>query len=170
MRPGEAVALDLDDVDLDACAGHRARQVRPHAAGPAAPRHGGDARRYRDRRPALCPAPSSPAFFLSAAGTRLAGSRVDAVFAQLLALAGITSCGSRPARVHGLRHSFAVTTLTGWYRDGADVAARMPLLSAFMGHVGPTSTFYYLHAAPELLGLAAQRLHDHQQQAGKEEP
>jgi integrase/recombinase XerD len=92
------------------------------------------------------------------------------VFAQLLALADITSCGSRPARVHGLRHSFAVTTLTDWYRDGADVAARMPLLSAFMGHAGPASTFYYLHAAPELLGLAAQRLHDHQHQAGKGEP
>ena len=53
---------------------------------------------------------------------------------------------------------------------GADVAARMPLLSAFMGHAGPASTFYYLHAAPELLALAAQRLHDHQQQDRKEEP
>ena len=29
-------------------------------------------------------------------------------------------------------------------------------------HAGPHSTFYYLHAAPELLGLAAQRLHTHQ--------
>jgi hypothetical protein len=38
------------------------------------------------------------------------------------------------------------------------------MLSAVMGHVGPASTFYYLHAAPELLGLAALRLHDHQQQ------
>ena len=50
------------------------------------------------------------------------------------------------------------------------MAARMPLLSAFMGHAGPASTFYYLHAAPELLGLAAQRLHDHQQQDRREEP
>jgi hypothetical protein len=69
------------------------------------------------------------------------------------------------------RHPFAVTSLTDWYRAGADVAARMPLLSAFMGHAGPASTFYYLHAAPELLGLAAQRLCDHQQQhARREEP
>jgi integrase len=69
-----------------------------------------------------------------------------------------------------LRHTFAVTTLAGWYRTGAGVAERMPLLSAFMGHAGPASTFYYLHAAPELLALAAQRLHDHQQQDRKEEP
>ena len=38
------------------------------------------------------------------------------------------------------------------------------MLSAVMGHAGPASTFYYLHAAPELLGLAAQRLHDHHHQ------
>jgi len=170
LWPGEAVALDADDVDLDAALVtvhgkyDRTRLVPLHPGTVAM------LRRYRERCRRLCPAPSSPAFFLSAAGTRLAGSRMDAVFAQLLALAGITSCVRRPARVHGLRHSFAVATLTGWYRDGADVAARMPLLSAFMGHAGPASTFYYLHAAPELLGLAAQRLHDHQQQDRKEEP
>jgi integrase/recombinase XerD len=169
MRPGEAVALDQGDVDLDAALitihgkYDRTRLVPLHPATAAM------LRRYRERCQHLCPALSSPAFFLSAAGTRLAGSRVDAVFAQLLAPAGITSRGRRPARVHDLRHSFAVTTLTDWYRDGADVAARMPLLSAFMGHVGPASTFYYLHAAPELLGLAARRLHDHQQ-GRKEEP
>ena len=167
MRPGEAVALDAGDVDLDAAMVtvhgkyDRTRLVPLHPATVAM------LRRYRERCRQLCPAPSSPAFFLSAAGTRLTVSRVDAVFAQLLTLAGITG---RPARVHGMRHTFAVTTLAGWYRTGADVAARMPLLSAFMGHVGPASTFYYLHAAPELLGLAAQRLHDRQQQDRKEKP
>jgi len=41
------------------------------------------------------------------------------------------------------------------------VAAMMPLLSRILGHAGPQSTFYYLHAAPELLALAAARLHEH---------
>jgi integrase len=44
-----------------------------------------------------------------------------------------------------------VTTLIEWYRDGADVAARMPLLSAYLGHSKPASTYWYLQAAPELL-------------------
>lgn len=66
--------------------------------------------------------------------------------------------GGRPPRVHDLRHSFAVTTLIQWYRDGADVAARMPLLSAYLGHSKPASTYWYLQAAPELLALAAARL------------
>ncbi len=34
----------------------------------------------------------------------------------------------------------------------------MPLLSAYLGHVSPVSTYWYLQAVPELLALAAQRL------------
>jgi integrase len=56
------------------------------------------------------------------------------------------------------RHSFAVATLLDWHRDGGDVAARLPLLSAYLGHAGPAGTYYYLHAAPELLAEAARRL------------
>lgn len=34
----------------------------------------------------------------------------------------------------------------------------MPALSTHLGHVDPDSTYWYLQAAPELLGLAADRL------------
>ena len=75
-------------------------------------------------------------------------------------------CSPEPGRVPGccLRHSFAVATLLDWYRDGTDVTARMPLLSAYLGHVGPTSTYWYLQATPELLGVAGQWLEQHQGQ------
>jgi len=53
-----------------------------------------------------------------------------------------------------------VRTLLGWYRDGADVAACMPLLSTYLGHVHPGNTYWYLSAAPELLTLVAARLGD----------
>jgi integrase len=49
----------------------------------------------------------------------------------------------------------AVKTLLEWYRSGADVPALMPSLSTWLGHGDPASTFYYLHASPELLALAA---------------
>jgi Protein of unknown function (DUF3631) len=42
--------------------------------------------------------------------------------------------------------------------SGADVAARMPLLSTYLRHVDPVATYWYLSASPELLGLAARRL------------
>ena len=51
-----------------------------------------------------------------------------------------------------------MATLRDWYRAGVDVAARLPALSAYMGHAHPASTYWYLTAAPDLLALAAQRL------------
>ena len=44
---------------------------------------------------------------------------------------------------HDLRHTFAVTTLLDWYRDGADVPARLPRLSTYLGHVDPANTYWY---------------------------
>ena len=49
-------------------------------------------------------------------------------------------------------------TLTGWYRDDVDVEAMLPRLSTYLGHVHPANTYWYLSAAPELLGLATERL------------
>jgi integrase/recombinase XerD len=57
----------------------------------------------------------------------------------------------------------AVTMLLEWYRTGADVPARLPLLSTWLGHVDPASTFWYLHASPELLALAAGLLENTQE-------
>jgi integrase len=66
--------------------------------------------------------------------------------------------GGTTASPHDLRHSFTVATLLDFYRDGGDVQARLPILSTWLGHVDPKSTYWYLHAIPELLALAADRL------------
>jgi len=89
----------------------------------------------RARPGALCRAPAastpesgSPALFLSTAGTRLWHSNIGLTFAGLAEQAGLTrrSASCRP-RIHDLRHSFAVNTVLGWYRDarhrGPDAAA-----------------------------------------------
>jgi len=49
-------------------------------------------------------------------------------------------------------------TLLDWYRAGVDVAAAIPLLSAYLGHAHPRDTYWYLSAAPELLELVVARL------------
>ena len=51
-----------------------------------------------------------------------------------------------------------MNTLIGWYRDGADVQSRLPLLSTCLGHADPKGTYWYLSACPELLELAGERL------------
>ena len=49
-------------------------------------------------------------------------------------------------------------TLLDWFEAGEDIDRRMPLLSAFLGHVDPSSTYWYLEAVPELLELISCRL------------
>jgi integrase/recombinase XerD len=51
-----------------------------------------------------------------------------------------------------------VTTLVNWYAADADVAHRLPALSTYLGHVSPATTYWYLHACPQLMTAAAERL------------
>lgn len=52
--------------------------------------------------------------------------------------------GQRNPCLHSFRHTFAVHRLLRWYREGANVQAKLPLLSAFMGHADICSTQVYL--------------------------
>ncbi|MGP4105437.1 hypothetical protein, partial [Nonomuraea sp. KM90] len=80
-------------------------------------------------------------------------------FAVLIAAAGIQAPpGRRAPQLHDLRHTFTVATMLDWYRDAGNVQARHPLLSTWLGHVDPKSTYWYLQAVPELLALAAGKL------------
>ena len=91
--------------------------------------------------------------------TAPAATRGPDTFARLLTQAEIgTPPGRRRPRVHDLRHTFAVNTLTDWQRAGVDIAALLPVLSTYLGHSGPDATYWYLQATPQLLGLAAARL------------
>ena len=81
---------------------------------------------YQAVRDRLCPAPPTASLLVSATGARLCQATVHPAFRRLLRQAGIGQGPPRPrATIHGLRHSFAVKTLIGWYRDGQDVQARM---------------------------------------------
>jgi len=51
-----------------------------------------------------------------------------------------------------------VRTLLDWYRAGEEVDRKMPLLSTYLGHTDPASTYWYLEAVPELMTLISRRL------------
>jgi hypothetical protein len=53
-----------------------------------------------------------------------------------------------------------VHTLIGWYRTGEEVDPKLPLLSTYLGHVNPSSTYWYMEAVPELLQLISARLEE----------
>ncbi len=159
MRVGEAIGLDRDDIDhaagvltIRGAKFGKSREVVLHPSTLVAL----DA--YEATRRRLCPRPRASAFLVSTVGTRLLYSDVQHVFGRLVRTAGIVPLPGRSGpRLHDLRHSLAVRTLLEWYRAGLDVEARMHRLSTYLGHSDPAHTYWYLHAAPELLALAAER-------------
>jgi integrase/recombinase XerD len=169
MRVGEAIRLDRADVDYehalivirDSKFG-KSRELAVDSTTIAALR----AYLRRGDRPTL--AESTPALFTSATGTRLTYCNVHLAFKRIVRHAGLAprSAQCRP-RPHDLRHTFAVNTILDSYRSEENVQARLPLLSTYLGHVHPGSTYWYLEAAPELLALAGQRLERHLDQGGR---
>lgn len=160
MRVGEAIRLDHRDIDwndmtltIRKTKFDKSRLIVLHPTTVAA------LHAYDCLRNELIPHPPDPSFFVSQAGTRLLYCNVQWTFVRLVRLANVAprSARCRP-RLHDLRHTFAVRTALGWYRDGVDAAARLPLLSTYLGHTTPRDTYWYLSATPELLSVAANRL------------
>jgi integrase len=165
MRAGELVRLNHDDVGFTAATlavratkFNKSRVLALHDTTVEA------LSAYAILRDQRWPGTCSPAFFMSTRGNRLSQSALNATFTVLAQAAGLepgpTSRERRPTP-HGLRHSFAVTTLIEWYRADDDVQARLPALSAFLGHTQPKDTYWYVSAVPELLALASDRARRH---------
>jgi integrase/recombinase XerD len=163
LRVGEAIALDVDDLDREDgsllirnAKFKKSRLVPLHTTTLEA------LGRYLEQRASLCRRSIGPALFISSRGTRLHQSNVNLTFTTLVRAAGIArrSASCRP-RLHDLRHSLAVNSLLDWYREGADVAAMLPRLSTLLGHTDPEHTYWYLSAAPELMALVGERLDAH---------
>jgi integrase len=156
IRIGEALALPVAGIDLDAgLLSVRPAKSRCERILPLHPSTVEALAQYaalRDREH-----PAARTFFVSIRGTALCYSPVLQAFRQACAAAGLDGPGPRP-RIHDLRHTFAVTTLLDWHRSGEDIAAQMPALSGYLGHISPEGTYWYISAVPELMHLAAARL------------
>lgn len=159
MRVGEALALARHDIDwgegvivVRASKFNKSRELpldssTVHALASYA--------QIRDR---WVPRPASRTFFVSGKGTPIIYTDFGVKFQELVARTGVGADSPARPRIHDLRHSFAVHTLVRWYQAGEDVAALLPRLSTYLGHLSPGYTYWYLSAAPELLALAASRL------------
>jgi integrase len=163
LRPGEAIALDVADVDLrngilavrDTKFG-KSRFVPVHDS---TRRALADYARARDR---ICPKRCTSAFLVSERGKRLEGTCVRRTFARLSSAVGIRTLPRKSAigrgpRLQDLRHTFATRRLVEWYRAGSDVSREMPKLTTYLGHASVASTYWYIEAIPELLQLATDR-------------
>lgn len=164
LRPGEALALDSTDVDLDQgllsirqTKFGKSRVVPVDASTRAA------LRQYVDRRDALCGRPRSAALLLSEKGQRVHGSTARRMFALLSCGIGLrptigTRRWGRGPRLQDFRHTFATRRILEWYQAGLDVERELPKLATYLGHVHIGLTYWYIEAVPELLAHAARRL------------
>ena len=163
LRIGEALALDRGDVDLaNGLLVVRDGKFGKSRALPLHPTTVSALAGYLAARERLCPAPGTPAIFITSTPRRLRPQLAQRVFRRLVDLAALRrrSASCRP-RLHDLRHTFAVNTMLDAYESGADVDARVALLSTYLGHADPRDTYWYLSAAPELLAVGAERLERH---------
>jgi integrase len=170
IRFGEALRLRLRDVDTRSAVlfvetfKGRARWV---------PFHRSLAReldRYLIERISYASSGKDARFFVGANQRSLPVSTAHATLHSLFAKAGLKPDKGRVGpRPYDLRHAFAVQRLTLWYRQGANLHARLPWLSAYMGHVDIVGTEAYLNATPELLELAAHRLNRRYRKANGED-
>jgi integrase len=160
IRFGEALRLRLRDVDtrggvlfIETFKG-RARWVPFHRT------LSRDLGRYLRERVKYAPASPNMRFFVGANRRELSVKTAHGTLRGLFVRAGLKPAKGRVGpRPYDFRHAFAVQRLTRWYRQGVDLHARLPWLSAYMGHVDIVGTETYLNATPELMELAAKRLH-----------
>lgn len=165
MRSGEACHLGRHDVDLHAAT----LQVIDSKFGKSRllflhPSTVVELRAYARVRDEQVPESAASTFLVNSHGRPLDKYNIQHTFAALVTETGIQAPpGRRAPRLHDLRHVFAVATMLDWYRAGENVQARLPVLSTWLGHVDPKSTYWYLQAVPELLALAAGRLEQQSQ-------
>jgi integrase/recombinase XerD len=164
IRVGEAAGLDRSDFDPGLgviVVRGKLEKIRELPLDPTATQAMSAYLDRRDRPPS--PA-GERALFVSTWGTRLDPQRVDVTFALLRERAGIQPRGGCRPTPHGLRHTFAIRTMLDAYHHGIDAGVQLGILSMYLGHVAPENTFWYLHAAPELMSAVARRLEHYEEQ------
>ena len=161
LRVGEARNLELQDVDLKAAV----LTIRGAKFGKTrlVPLHHSTCRiltEYIHRRNRHWrQRPVSSYLFVSSSGHRLDGADIRRTFYALSRQIGLRGpSDSHGPRLHDLRHRFATNTLVRWYRSNQDPERKLPLLSAYLGHVHVADTQWYLSGSPELMREAMHRL------------
>jgi integrase len=162
LRPGEASALEIGDVDLQngvliirESKFGKSRHVPIHPSTVAALKH------YAHRRDQIFRPPCNSCFFVSDRGAALDLGTVRQWFCKISRTCGLRKraeghrCGRGP-RLQDLRHTFATKRMVEWYRSGCNVTVQMPKLATYLGHSSVGCTYWYIQAVPELLELATE--------------
>ena len=164
LRIGEAMKLTLADVDLKRCVLLiRETKFKKTRNVPLSSSTTTRLRVYLHQRSmAGMSTATDSRLFVNLRGKPYGEAGFTTIFLEIIRKLGIRKPpGQRGPRIHDFRHSFAVNRLLAWYREGANLAAKLPVLSTYLGHSTVTCTEVYLHATAELLEGVGQRFHSH---------
>lgn len=164
LRPGEALALDVDNADL--VGGVLAVRETKFGKSRFVPLE--ESARialvdYAKIRDGVQPCRETRAFLVTDRGSRLGGSATRKTFAKLCQATGLRSelsagRSGRGPRLQDFRHTFATRRIIEWYRADLDVDRLMPRLATYLGHVRVAETYWYIQGVPELLHFVTKRL------------
>lgn len=162
MRVSEALNLRCMDVDLEqsvlTVVNTKFNKNRHIATHPSVTRA---LRRYRQLRDAD-PANAKSEFWFAIGGRPVCVGVLQQVFVKIGRRLNWRCRGDHPRpRIHDLRHSFICRRIESWYAERKNVSNLMISLSTYVGHVKPSSTYWYLTATPRLMALAARRTEKH---------
>jgi site-specific recombinase XerD len=162
LRIGELCRLRLRDIDFD----RGLLLIRPSKFYksrflPLGPKYFATLKEFVERHRIPWVGEGGP-LFSSYHGKPMRHGSIGRVFRHLAHQIGLKpKPGQRRPCLHSFRHAFAVHRLLRWYRQGENVQAKLPLLSAFLGHVDLASTQVYLDMIPELLEEVHLRFESH---------
>ncbi|MEK6482560.1 tyrosine-type recombinase/integrase [Catalinimonas sp. 4WD22] len=147
IRIGEALNLKNQDVNLKE---HYLRvkdsKNSKERLIPISDSLGSVCRQYLDYRRYL-PLKREPTyFFVNLNGGKCSGNSVRHWFKECRSQAGIPYT----ARIHDLRHTFAVTSLATMAEAGIDLYVSLPILSHYLGHQSLESTNHYVRLTSQM--------------------
>ena len=159
LRPGEAVRLHRDDVNLKT--GELTVNRTKNWSRRLIPIDNSTTEMlstYRSVRDLFEPLKQSDSFFLMDDGEGLNMSAADHAFNVIRRQVGLNrKFNGRFPRLYDFRHTFVCRRVQSWYETGMDINLLVPQLSRYLGHKKIQDTYWYITATPELMGAAAQR-------------
>ena len=148
LRPAEALRLRTSDVDLERgrlyileSKGSKDRVVM--MSDKALEYY----RKYDARMNFLLP--SRTMFFEYSEGRAYNRTSLDRIFKDVRDKV-FTHAKERQPVLYDFRHTYATHRLYKWMKEGRDLTAMVPYLSAYMGHAQLVDTYYYIHLVPGL--------------------
>ena len=92
--------------------------------------------------------PDREIFFPNAINGMYSVIELDRIFRCARQSCRIAGNSITTPRLYDIRHTFATHRLYQWMKEGKDLSAMIPYLSAYMGHTELSDTYYYIHLVP----------------------